>query len=107
MRLRDSLKTKNLLQGDDILPLQVLSLEECEGMLAAVAAGENILTLLSSMGADVGAVGASFVNYHHDRGLSLQPIMHPVLNAARERFYCEMRTIVFGEEDHEARQGDA
>ncbi len=80
---RFELASRGILQGEDVLPVRVLLMDECEGLLAAVHAGENLLEALTDRRWNL--EGESFTNFRHRVELPLDPLQHPVLRSAMER----------------------
>jgi len=88
------LTSKGLLQGPDILSPRVLLLQECEGLLAAVHAGDDFRCALED--ARWNTRGESFGSFRHRVGRPLSSLQHPVLKSAIERLRESIRASLFG-----------
>ena len=89
-----ALESQGTLRGPDILPPRVLLLGECEGMLAAVSAGESLLDALNDKRWVIR--GESFGSFRHRIDRPLHSLRHPVLKRAMEEQRENVKATLFG-----------
>jgi hypothetical protein len=88
------LTSKGLLQGPDISSPRVLLLTECEGLLAAVHAGEDLRYAIEDPRWNTR--GESFGSFRHRVRRPLTSLEHPVLESAIDRLMQNVRVSLFG-----------
>jgi len=89
------LTSKGVLQGPGISPPRVLLLQECEGLLSAVHAGEDLRCALED--GQWNTRGESFGSLRHRIGQPLHSLRHPVLQQAKEELRANIGATLFGE----------
>jgi len=91
--VRARLVEEAVLQQPHILPVQVLTISECEGLLAAVHKGEeSLLDAITDKVREERTVRESFTNYRHRIGRPLQSGHHPVVECASERLMGQLES---------------
>jgi hypothetical protein len=89
------LESQGILQSPGILQPRVLLLDECEGVLSAVHAGDSLLDALGDRGWNLR--GESFTNFRHRIGRPLHALRHPTLKRAIEQLTENAKAMLFGE----------
>ncbi len=90
---RSELASQGILEGAGILPVRVLLMDECEGLLAAVHSGESVLEALLDQRWKLES--ESFTNFRRRVELPLNPLDHPVLKNAMARLTEIFEPILF------------
>ncbi len=88
------LESNGILQDAGIMPPRLLVMDECEGVLSAVHAGEAFLDAIGDPGWRIR--NESFTNFRHRIGHPLFAVRHPVLGQAAQRLMDSIKTVFSG-----------
>jgi len=94
--IQQTLQMERILSDPDTLPCQVLSLQECEGLLGAVARGEVLLDVLMQKIGSPNHCYGSFIDFRIATGKPISALDHPVLYRALGELWDRSTVFLFG-----------